>query len=318
MASPAKRVAVTGSSGYVGSRLLRELEEERLGRLLALDTKPLALPIHGIVARRQDVQQPIHDLLRQNGVTTVVHLAASPNYGQPRRESLLTTDSNLRTLRAVLDSCSRAGVQHIVFLSAHAVYGVHQNNPVPLTEDAPLRANADHPAAHEKYLSERVLQEFEMEHPYIGLTVLRTPPVLGPGAPPNLSQIFYCPRPVKVGAGDAPFQFLHEDDLARAITAVIKNETHGVFNLAGEGVAFFSEIADALPEKVPRWPRFPACEMVRLSWNLGLQRSRSVSQFDFLQYPLVLSAGKLKHALDYRTRYTSLETLDSFVNSALT
>ncbi len=311
------RVAVTGSSGYIGTRLLRELEEAQLGRLVALDKKPLALPIHGILARRQDVQQPIQDILRQNGITTVVHLAASPNYGQPRRESLLTTESNLRTLRAVLESCSWAGVKHVVFLSGHSVYGVHPNNPLPLTEDAPLRVNDDHPATREKYLAEQVIQEFEMDHPYIGLTVLRTPPVLGPGAPPNLSQIFYCPHPLKAGTGDLPFQFLHQDDLARAMTAIIKNKTHGVFNLTGEGVAFFSEISEALPEKVPRWPRFPVYQAVHLTWKLGLQRSRHVSQLDFLQYPLVLSTGKLKHALDYQTRYTSLETLNSFVNSTL-
>ena len=194
------RVAVTGSSGYIGTRLLRELEEAQLGRLVALDKKPLALPIHGILARRQDVQQPIQDILRQNGITTVVHLAASPNYGQPRRESLLTTESNLRTLRAVLESCSWAGVKHVVFLSGHSVYGVHPNNPLPLTEDAPLAGQRRPPPLPGRNTSpSRFIQEFEMDHPYIGLTVLRTPPVLGPGAPPNLSQIFYCPHPLKAG-----------------------------------------------------------------------------------------------------------------------
>ncbi len=317
MVTPAKTVAVTGSSGYIGSRLLRELEEESLGQMVALDTKPLTLPIHDIFARRQDVNEPIHDILRQHRVTTVVHLAALPNPSQERRDARPTMDSNLRTFQAVLESCSLARVEHVVFLSAHSVYGVLQDTPVPLTEDAPLRPNPDHALAYEKYLSEYAAREFQAQHPEIVLTVLRTAPVLGPGAHPSLSQIFSCPNPVKVGWRDIPFQFLHEDDLARAITEVVKRQTSGVFNLAGEGVAFFSEILESLPRDVQRCPRMLVYPAVGLTWGLGLQRKCHVSQLDFLRYPALLSTGKLKHALDYRTRYTSLETLTSFVNSAL-
>ena len=38
MVADNKVVAVTGASGYIGSRLLRELEEENLGKLVAIDT----------------------------------------------------------------------------------------------------------------------------------------------------------------------------------------------------------------------------------------------------------------------------------------
>jgi nucleoside-diphosphate-sugar epimerase len=39
----------------------------------------------------------------------------------------------------VLDAASAAGVTHVVVLSTAMVYGAWGNNPVPLTEDAPLR-----------------------------------------------------------------------------------------------------------------------------------------------------------------------------------
>jgi len=55
MVEDAKIVAVTGASGYIGSRLLRQLEEENLERLVAIDINPPPLPIHNVAVYRRDV-----------------------------------------------------------------------------------------------------------------------------------------------------------------------------------------------------------------------------------------------------------------------
>ena len=43
--------------------------------------------------------------------------------------------------RRVLDAAAAAGRAHVVVLSSATVYGAWPTNPVPLTEDAPLRPN---------------------------------------------------------------------------------------------------------------------------------------------------------------------------------
>ncbi len=63
-------VAVTGASGYIGTSLLQNLEEEGAQRkLVAIDINPLPFPIHNITVHRQDVTESIEDVLRRNRVT---------------------------------------------------------------------------------------------------------------------------------------------------------------------------------------------------------------------------------------------------------
>jgi UDP-glucose 4-epimerase len=315
-----KVVAVTGASGYIGSRLLRQLEDEPPGvveKLIAFDLKPPSAPIHNIAVYRRDVSRPIEEALRRHRVTTLAHLAFTRNRGYNRREVREIREGNLRTLHAVLDSCLRAGVRHIIYLSSHTVYGAHPNNPIPLTERSPLRPTPDFPFGYDKFLSDQILDAFAERHQETKVTVLRCCAVLGPSASPDVSRIFFYPRPMGVCGYDPPFQFLHEDDLARILAIIIKRGISGVFNAAGEGVAFYREIAEIIPGALKRLPFLAAYPLVKLTWKLGLQRSINTAELSLMQYPVLLSTSNLEQATGYRPRYTSLEAVTSFINSAL-
>lgn len=317
MVEAAKVVAVTGSSGYIGSRLLQQLEEASLEKLVAFDIRPPRNPVHNIAVHRQDVGQPIDNLLRRHRVTTLVHLAFIRNQGRNHREVRATRESNLRTLRAVLESCSRAGVGHVIYLSSHTVYGAHRDNPVPLTERAPLRPTPEFPASYDKFLSEQVLESFADRHPETKVTVLRACPVLGPSAPGDISRVFLVPRPLGVCGYNPPFQFLYEDDLVRILATIIHRATSGVFNLAGDGVAFYREIKELMPFNLNCLPAIIAYPLTGCGWALGLQRHRRPAELDFMRYPVLLSTAGLAQATGYRLKYTSLEALTSYTNSVL-
>ena len=67
-------------------------------------------------------------------------------------------------------------------MSTAAVYGAWATNPIPLTEDAPLRPNPGFgPAVHAAEV-ERLLHEWQHDQPDAMVTVLRAAPVLGAGA----------------------------------------------------------------------------------------------------------------------------------------
>jgi UDP-glucose 4-epimerase len=317
MVEAPKVVAITGASGYIGSRLLQQLERENLEKLVAFDIKPPTLPVHNIAVYRQDVSRPIDNALRQNRVTTLVHLAFIWHRGYNRRTVRNTRENNLRALHTVLDSCSRAGVQHIIYLSSHTVYGTHRDNSMPVTERTPLSPMQDLPFSYDIFLSDQVMESFAERHPEITVTILRSSTVLGPTADKNISRIFAIPQPIGVCGCNPPFQFLHEDDLARIITGIIQRAVSGVFNVAGDGVAFYREIAEAVPGKLRCWPAFLAYPMLKLTWSLGLQRTKTTAELDLLRYPMLLNTGKLTQATDYRLKYTSLEALTAFVNSVL-
>ena len=61
-----KIVAVTGASGYIGTRLLLQLETNlKVGKIVAFDRRPLPFPIHNISFHQVDASEPIGHLLRR-------------------------------------------------------------------------------------------------------------------------------------------------------------------------------------------------------------------------------------------------------------
>ena len=313
-----KVIAVTGAAGYVGRRLLKELEENgEQGKLVAFDTRPLAFPIHNVAAYRQDVTEPIDEVLYGRRVTTLVHLAFHARRGRNRREVAAISQSNLDALRSVLVSCDRAQVRHFVFLSSHTVYGAHRDNPIPLPDDAPLRPLADFPYGHDKLASEDLIREFAAQHQDLKVTILRPCVVLGPNAQDSISKGLFRRVLLGVLGYNPPMQFLYEDDLARVLAVIVARELPGVFNVAGEGVVFYRELARIIKSSLVSLPAILAYPAVQLTWNLGVQRESTASGLDLVRYPMVLDTSKLRRATGYRFWHTSLETLTSFTNSRL-
>ena len=317
MTQPSKAVAVTGASGYIGTRLLQELEEEGLSKLVAIDTRHLPLPVHNIATYRQDVTSPIGDALRHHRVTSLVHLAFVARRGRNRREINAIREANLSGLRAVLASCVEARVRHIIYLSSHTVYGAHRGNPVPLTEGAPLRPLPDFPYGYDKVLSEEILWRFIEKHPDIKVTILRPCLVLGPSADNDVTRAFFRPRLLGVQGYDPPLQFLDEGDLARILAIIIRREIPGVFNVAAEGVVFYREMAEIAHSKLVRLPSFLAYPLVQLTWNLGIQRDSTATELNMVRYPMLVSTGALEAATKYRFWYTSMEAMTAFANAQL-
>ncbi len=313
-----KVVAVTGAAGYIGSRLLHKLEEQGAYRkLVAFDTRPLAFPIHNVAAYRQDVAEPIEDTLSHHHATTMVHLAFHSKRGRNRREVALVRQSNLDTLRSVLSSCGRARVGHFIYVSSHTVYGAHPDNSIPLTEDAPLRPLADFPYGYDKSLSEQLIQQFAAQNQDIKVTILRSCIVLGQNAERPISEGLF--RSLLLGVLDynPPLQFLYEDDLARVVAIMIGEEMPGVFNVAGEGVVSYQEMAKIINSKLFYLPAILAYPLVQLTWAWGIQSDSPASGLDLVRYPIVLDTGKLRQATGYRFWHTSLETVTAYANSRL-
>ncbi len=311
-------VAVTGAAGYIGRRLLLELEENGdRQQLVALDTRPLAFPIHNVSAYRRDVTEPIGDILEGRRVTTVVHLAFDARRGRNQLEVAAIRQNNLDALKSVLDGCARAQVGHFIFLSSHTAYGAHGDNPVPLRDDAPLRASPDFPYGYDKLLSEDLVQEFAAQHQGITTTILRPCVVLGPNSHNSIVNGLFRPLLLGVSSSNPPLQFLYEDDLARVLAMIIAQEIPGTFNVAGEGVVFYRELAGVIKSKLVNLPAFLAYPAVQLAWRMGVQREATAAGLDLVRYPIVLDTSKLRRATGYRFRHTSMETLTAFANSRL-
>lgn len=317
MAQQGKVVAVTGASGYIGTKLLERLEQgPALRKVVAFDLKPPPAPIHNFAAYRKDVSEPIDEELNDQGATTLVHLAFNSRRGANRREVEAIREENLNTLRSVIASCLASRIGHLIYLSSHTVYGAHSDNPFPIPDDAPMRPSPDYPYGYDKHLCELALEEFAQAQEDIKVTVLRSCIVLGYGADNALTQAFFRPWLLGVLDNNPVLQFVYDDDLARVMSIIIQREIPGTFNVAGDGVVYYREMAKIIKSKLINLPAFLAYPIARLSWELHLQRDATSVGLDLVRWPILMSTGKLRKATGYRFWHTALDALTAFANSA--
>jgi len=136
--------------------------------------------------------------------------------------------------RRLLDAAGGAGVGHVVLLSTAMVYGAWPDNPVPLTEDAPLRPNPGFALAADRVEAERLVADWLDAHPGSMVTILRPTVVLCEGTLDRLPAALRAAADMRAG-DEAPAQFVHVDDVATAVQLAVGERLEGVFNVAPEG-----------------------------------------------------------------------------------
>ena len=325
--SPARRltVAVTGPTGTFGSGLVPLLEDaDRIGRVLGIARRPFDPAERGwtkMEYRQGDVRD--RDALAEafDGVDVVVHLAFLIT-GNASRETTraINVDGTLNVFRAA----ASAGARRFVYASSVAAYGFHADNPETIDEEWPTRPAAKLFYAQEKAELEELLADEAGRHPELALFLLRPPVVLGPNVvggkdvlpgplAPLGRRLFSRPRrlpvPVPVFVPDLPMQFIHEEDVGRALVqCIVGAGPPGAYNIAGDGIVTATDVArefGALPIPLPAGPA-PAA-------------ARAVARLPFLppvaewveaaSRPAIMDTSKAREKLGWRPRYSGIEAV---------
>ena len=249
------RVAVTGASGYIGSRLIRQIQSsENVEFILAMDIRPPDADYSDRVTFvLHDIGDPFPDLFARHRIGSVVHLAYLLNPGRRRHVSRRV---NVTGTDSVLDACAAADVRHVLYLSSTSVYGAHPDNPDFLTEDHPVRPIRGFQYSEDKLESESRLTDFAARDASATVTILRGCPVLGPNSDNFISNAFQKPLLPSITGADPDMQFLHEDDLVAILAACMERMPSGTYNVAGEGTIKWSEMAAKMGSRVLTLPYF--------------------------------------------------------------
>lgn len=149
---------VTGGAGYIGSHVVRELQNEGMS-VVVLDN--LSTGVRGFVP--PEVPFINRDLLDTGGVqralaehsiTGVIHIAGFKFAGISVEEPLHTYEQNVTAMMSLLRAMEDEGVRNIVFSSSSSVYGNAASGLV--TEDHPL--NPTSPYGESKVIGEWLLR----------------------------------------------------------------------------------------------------------------------------------------------------------------
>jgi nucleoside-diphosphate-sugar epimerase len=160
----------------------------------------------------------------------VIHLGSQDHDRRARRRENVTDGAAV-----MLDDATAGGATHLVLVSSAMVYGAYTNNPIPLTEDAILRPDADFVYARQLATVEAMADRWRRAVPGRTVTVLRPVVAMAADGTPSLAAALAAGFGQRLGEDDPPAQFLHLDDLASAVVLAIDHRLDGVFNVAPDG-----------------------------------------------------------------------------------
>jgi nucleoside-diphosphate-sugar epimerase len=195
----------------------------------------------------------------------------------------------------------------LVHLSSGTVYGAWADNPVPLSEDVPLRPNPQFSFATTKAEAEREVAEWAEAHRGVAVSVLRPSVVVGAPSHP-LYQALGGTRLARTDEGGRLVQYLHVDDLADAVVFAADKGLTGVFNVApdrGTGEATARALAGGVAQVA--LPARLAQAVADLSWHLvgdGIPKEAQA----YARHPWALAPDRLR-AEGWTANYSSEEAL---------
>lgn len=294
------KVAITGATGFVGSRLVEQLQAQGHQPLIFTRNREAALrkfPTSETVAytptESGDWQKAIA------GCDAVVHLAGEPiaeSRWTPQHKAEILNSRKLGTQK-IVEAIAQANPKPKVLVNASAIGYYGTSETATFDETSPPGND---------FLAE-VCQAWEAEaqkvkEAGVRLVILRFGIVLGDGGalakmiPPFQ---FFAGGPI--GTGQQWFAWIHRDDLVRLIMeALNRSDMEGVFNATAPNPVRMSELSEKLGDVLhrPSWLPVPSFALeallgegakVVLEGQQVLPK-RTISYGFKYQYPIVKEA----------------------------
>lgn len=308
-------VFITGACGYIGNLLVETMASmrDRFGPILASDISEVKVREDQSITRLAlDVRSgEMERILRQNGISTVVHLAGIVTPGK-RPDRGLAYQVDVLGTKNVLESCLKAGVNHLIVTSSGAAYGYHADNPDWFDEGDPLRGNPEFAYADHKRQVEEMLLLAREEHPELTQLILRPGTILGATASNQITDLFQKRVILGVRGSPTPFVFIWDMDVVAIIIKGILEGKTGIYNLAGDGVMELHEIAGILKKPLlllPAWI-LQSCLFVLKKFSLT---QYGPEQVNFLRYRPVLLNKRLKEGFGYTPQKTTRQVFEYYL-----
>lgn len=321
-------VAVTGPTGEIGISTVDALERDpAVDRVIGMARRPFDPDAHGWT--KTSYQQG--DILDREAVDAfvadadvVIHLAFIVL--GTREESQRVNVAGTRNVFEATVAAERP--RRLVYTSSVAAYGYHSDNPVPLTEQTPVRGSAEHYYSEQKAACEAVLAE-TTDGTSLEVFVLRPCIVAGPKATALADAMPWNSLPAALRSATkavsvlkppfpdpgTPMQLIHHDDVAAAIALTASTSAPaGIYNIAGDGEVSLSDVATALGARPVRVPAVTATIASAVIARLPFLPS-STEWLHAMRTSVVMDIGKAKSVLGWAPRYTAAETLQAMAST---
>lgn len=173
-------IVITGSSGFIGSHLLKLLKEQG-HRVICLSKKIRKFEDSYTFEEYFNSQINLH-------IDYFIHLA-SPNYDYCNDDSLKEGIFDLTS--AIVQKLSSYNCKNFIYFSSAKVYGEPSLSNIVFTEQSPLNPISDYAKA--KYEAEKFIMEQSKNNKFKYI-IYRLPVVYGSGMKSNIGTLLYIIR----------------------------------------------------------------------------------------------------------------------------
>ena len=237
------RILVTGLGTFWGSRIAQRLERTPgVDLVVGVDTREPRLPLRRTEFVKADASYGIlQRMVRATRVDTVLHthLEVDSTRVSSRRLHEVNVIGTMNLLAAA--AAEGSSVRKVVLKTSTLVYGSNFDDPYFFREGMRRTHPPSTPVERSLLEIDALVRDFAEDNPDVAVTSLRFANVLGDDITTVFSRMLRMPVVPEVFGFDPRLQFVHEDDVTRALEHATVTDMAGTFNVAGPGIITWSE-----------------------------------------------------------------------------
>jgi len=302
-----KKLLITGISGGQAKVLTRLLAPGN--SVCGVDPVPWPGAPRGVKIYPVDLRKrPFEDVISAERPDAVIHLGFIRHFELAARRR---REISVQGTERLLQHCTRYGVSQLIVVSSSYVYGARPENPFHLDEVASLSANREHSELSDLVEVDSIATSFLWRAPELATCVLRPVSVLGSTVRSMAARYLRQRRVPTVLGFDPMMQFVHEEDVARAIELALEQGLRGVYNVVGSGEVPIRTAIAACGRSAWPLPEF----LLRSALGTRLQRAARTGFpegiVDYLKYPVTLSGDRFAAETGFEPHYGLADCFES-------
>ena len=310
-----RRVLVTGLGTFWGGRLAQMLERDPdVDVIVGLDRFEPTIALERTEFVRSDATYSIlARIVKAAQIDTILHTFLVVDSTQMSGRTLheINVIGTMNLLAAA--SAPESSVRNVVVKSSSLVYGSSPEDPVWFREES-RRMHAPRTKVEKSLIEvEGYLRDFAEDNPHVCVSLLRMSNVLGPDITTPLTSALQLPLVPSILGYDPRIQFVHEDDVLRAVLFALEKDLPGIYNVAGDGLIPWSEAASICGKRLaPISPFFTELAAVPLR-RLGIC-DLPPETLELLRHGRGVDTRKIKRT-GFSFKHTSAGAVESFWQS---
>jgi UDP-glucose 4-epimerase len=308
-----RRVLVTGLGTFWGGRVAQALEQNpEIDVIVGLDREPPQVELERTEYVRADENYSILSrIVKATKVDTIIHTFLVVDSTMMRSRTM--HEINVIGTMNLFAAAGAAGstVRNVIVKSSTLVYGAGIKDPVWFSEET-ARTVPPKTAIERSLLEvEGYVHDFAEDNPHVCVSLLRFSNVLGTDIVTPMSRALELPMVPSIFGFDPRLQFVEEDDVVRSMLFVLENQIPGIYNVAGDGLIPWSEVASMAGKRLFPLPPYGTGLFAGALDALGVTEL-PLEMLDLLRNGRGVDNRRLKHA-GFNYQFTSAGAVQSFV-----